>query len=88
MVRDTSREANNHMEASGEKERHQAMIMDALTKNGAGTGAQIAEWTGLRYDQVMRRTSDLEGKQLICASTEKGKSPTGRKATIWMLVNQ
>ena len=66
---------------------HALIVLGVLKKNPSGlTSEEISEKCRLRFDQVWRRTSDLERQNLITKTDTARKNSSGRYAVVWRVV--
>ena len=86
MIPTTSREANQKMTDSGKKLTHGAIILQALEKIKEGNHERIAQFSGLKEMQVVRRLSELETQGMIRKSGKTNILSTGNRGIIWQIV--
>ncbi len=66
--------------------KHAGAIYWELKRHGAGTYEELSKRTGLRADQVWRRLSDLQKRQLAEPTEEIRAGTSGRAQRVWRAV--
>ena len=84
-MRETSIEA---YETAGEiRTIHSRMILNTLKMHNRPLIAEeIAKNSGLRYDQVSRRMSELERDNRVICTDETALTTSGRRANRWKII--
>lgn len=84
-MKQTSIDAFHSIE--GKRETVQSVIVSVMSKFRIPlTSEQIAFYSGLRYDQIWKRMSELENKGIIKDTGEKLLNTSGREATLYRLI--
>ena len=86
-MRATSTEA--YYEAGELSEIHSKVILRTLKQqNRPLIAEEIAKFSGLRYDQVWRRMSELERDNKVTCTDETSLTSSNRRAFKWRLIEQ
>lgn len=78
----TSREATEHVAATGSRGRHIATVIDTIHRHPGRTSYELATLCGLERHEVARRTADAES----CGAVRKGlprRQANGRSGVTW-----
>ena len=83
-MRETSIDAYN---TAGElQDIHRKMILRTLINHGPLIAEEIAKYSGLRYDQIARRMSELERDNKVTCTDEISLTTSGRRAFKWQII--
>lgn len=64
-------------------ERLERLVLLAIEANGRATCDEIEQETGLSHQSASARLTALKNRELICATDERRKTRSGRKAICW-----
>jgi len=78
----TSHEAAEHVTASGARQRHIAIVIDAVRRHPGRTSMELAPLCGLERHEVARRTADAETTGAIRKGAAR-RQANGRSAVTW-----
>ena len=78
----TSHEAAEHVTASGARQRHLAIVIDAVRRHPGRTSMELAPLCGLERHEVARRTADAETTGAIRKGSVR-RQANGRSAVTW-----
>lgn len=87
-MKDTSKQANQHMNESGKKMSHKEIILDAMKNKmsaGGGTFEEIARASHLGYSQVWKRMSELKAAGLVVESGMERALRSKCNGGVWIL---
>ena len=73
----------------GKRETVQSVIVSIMSKFRIPlTSEQIAFYSGLRYDQIWKRMSELERNGIVRDTGNTATNTSKRKATVWELIEK
>ena len=79
---DTSKQAERHMNTSGERSRQQRQVYDLVCGHPNSTSEDLARHGILGYHQIARRMKELVTAGMVEAGTTR-RNRSGRMATVW-----
>ena len=86
-MKQTSIDAFHSIE--GKRETVQSVIVITMSKSRKPlTSEQIAFLSGLRYDQIWKRMSELERNGIVRDTGNTETNTSKRKATVWELIEK
>lgn len=84
----TSRAAASDMDGSARQHSLKERALAALQQRDGMTAGEIADYLGLRHDQVWRRISELKNDGKIVAGGARVWAGTGKAQEVWWLANE